>query len=132
MASQVTDNLSILLVEDDRHIALALQIRLRAAGHLVRLAASVAEALDTVDAEAPDVAVLDINLPDGDGIELMKNIVDRAHDRLVRSILMTASCQPGLREKALDEGACAFLEKPFRSMDLLEAVEQHGSLPNRS
>lgn len=127
MASQVTDNLSILLVEDDRHIALALQIRLRSAGHSVKLAASVAEALETMDDQVPDVAVLDVNLPDGDGVELMQNIVEQAQGQPVFPIIMTASRQPGLREKALEQGACAYLEKPFTSVQLLEAVASYGS-----
>ena len=117
---------TILLVEDDRHIALALQIRLSAAGYTVNLAANVAEALAIVDDSVPDVAVLDINLPDGNGIELMQTFATLEHAKCISIIIMTASRTPGLREHALALGACAFLDKPFSSGALLEAVASHG------
>ncbi len=113
---------TILLVEDDRPIALALQIRLRAAGYNVLLASGVAEAIISVEQQIPDVALLDINLPDGDGITLMQNMVSLQDAGGIICIIMTASRKPGLREHAIAMGACAFLEKPFSSGALLEAI----------
>lgn len=128
----MNDTTTILLVEDDRHIALALQIRLSAAGYYVALAANVAEALTIIDTSVPDVAVLDFNLPDGNGIELMQTFASLENTRCISTIIMTASRKPGLREHALALGACAFLEKPFSSGALLEAVASHRNLDKAS
>ncbi|MFK7858821.1 MAG: response regulator [Granulosicoccus sp.] len=112
----------ILLVEDDRNIALALQIRLRASGHDVHLAASVAGALAFVSEHVPIIAVIDINLPDGNGIELVRTFGTLGLPSPISSIVMTASHKPELREKALGAGARVFLEKPFPSSALIEAI----------
>jgi len=121
----MSESANILLVEDDRHIGLALQIRLRATGHIVRLAASVAEALAAIEELVPDVAVIDVNLPDGNGIALMRSFSSLKSTAPITSIIMSASRRPGLREEALGEGACVFLEKPFPSANLISAVSQH-------
>ena len=110
----------ILLVEDDLRIGIALKIRLSAAGYDVVIADGVNKALDTIANALPDIAVLDVNLPDGDGIELMQTIVQKAPNTNV--VIMTASRLPGLREQAIDKGAVAFLEKPFVSTELLNAI----------
>ncbi len=122
----MTNSTTILLVEDDRHIALAFQIRLRAGGFKVRLAATVAEAIEAAECAMPDVALLDINLPDGDGIELMQHLLSLEEGSNIRCIIMTASRKPGLREYALAMGARAFLEKPFSSGALIEIIENDG------
>ena len=74
----MNDATTILLVEDDRHIALALQIRLKAAGYSVVLAANIAQAMAHVEKQVPDVAILDVNLPDGNGIDLMQRFAAMA------------------------------------------------------
>lgn len=118
----------ILLVEDDRHIALALQIRLSAAGYSVRLAANVAEATALVSAQVPDVAVIDVNLPDGNGISLMQSFNSLRLAVPIVSIIMSASRRHGLVEEALAAGASTFLEKPFPSSVLMEAVACTGPI----
>lgn len=115
----------ILLIEDDRPIALALRIRLSAAGHDVVIANSVAEALESLDNVVPDIAVIDFNLPDGNGIELMQAMRLRAQEAMIVCIIMTASRKPGLQEEALQKGAAAFLEKPFPSADLLNVISEY-------
>lgn len=128
----MNDPTTILLVEDDRNIALALQIRLRAAGYRVVLGANVAQAKAHVETRVPDVAILDINLPDGNGIELMQDFAVMASTASITTIIMTASRKPGLREHAFAMGACAFLDKPFSSTALLEAVAINGGLVRQS
>lgn len=123
----MNDVTTVLLVEDDRHIALALRIRLSAAGYSVVLGANVAQAIAHVEKQVPDVAILDINLPDGNGIDLMQYFAAMASTASITTIIMTASRKPGLREHALAMGASAFLDKPFSSTALLEAVATRGS-----
>lgn len=123
---------NILLVEDDRHIALALQIRLGAAGYCVRIAASVAEANELLSNQAPDIAVIDINLPDGNGIALLKSFDTLCPGVQIVSIIMSASRRPGLADEALAAGASAFLEKPFPSSMLLDAITGGDSIRQAS
>ena len=122
----MNDVTTILLIEDDRHIALALQIRLRSAGYSVVMGANVAQAMELVEEQVPDVAILDVNLPDGNGIELMQRLAGTTSTASIATIIMTASRKPGLREHALATGARAFLEKPFASDALLDAVVNRG------
>ncbi len=111
-----------MILEDDRHIGLALQIRLRASGYDVELASSVCEAQEQIQQSIPDAAVLDYNLPDGNGIDFMKTL--RACDlgRNIIIVIMTASRQVGLRDRALESGASFVLEKPFDSATLLNCL----------
>lgn len=123
----MSDIKSVLLVEDDRHIALALRIRLSAAGYAVIIAPNVSNALQAVSDAVPDIAVIDINLPDGNGIELMHAIAQQCREGKMTTVIMTASRKPGLRELAMQKGAAAFLEKPFPSRMLLDAITNHKS-----
>lgn len=119
----MSENNTILLVEDDQMIALALRIRLVAQGYSVVLADSVARALEALDNMIPRAAVLDINLPDGNGIELMVQIHKTRPDVPLPTIIMTASTSPGLRDTAMQSGAFGFFEKPFPSNLLITKIE---------
>lgn len=118
----------IMVVEDDRSIALALKIRLRAAGYTALLATDVATALSLAESHRPMVSLLDMNLPDGNGLALMQTLQARVPPLSTVFVMMSASYDARLRQRALANGAVAFLEKPFMSkelMDLLERYTQH-------
>lgn len=113
---------SVLLVEDDHAISTALARRLTACGYQVRQAYDAAAATMALRQDAPDVALLDINMPAGNAFviaERMKNL-----PRSVPYIFMTASEESGLREKAMHAGATAFLQKPFSAQDLMDALDK--------
>ncbi len=112
----------ILILEDDRHIGLALQIRLRASGYDVELASSVFEATKQIEQFEPNAALLDYNLPDGNGIDFIQalRVLDDGSNIII--VIMTASRQAGLRELALNSGADFVLEKPFDSTALLNSL----------
>ena len=112
----------ILILEDDRHIGLALQIRLRASGYDVELASSVFEATKQIEQFEPNAALLDYNLPDGNGIDFIQALRALDDGRNIIIVIMTASRQVGLRELALDSGADFVLEKPFDSSALLKSL----------
>lgn len=113
---------NILLVEDDRYLALALKIRLHAAGFSVHTADTAAKALETVTSQPPDIALLDYNLPDGNGVELMQSLSQHEATAVVHSIIMTASKQVGLKEEAMSKSADDFFEKPFASNELVDSI----------
>ena len=113
----------VLLIEDDPRITSALAIRLTACGYRVGHAADLDEAVERVIDDRPDVAVLDINLPDGNGLDLadrMRRLRITVH---VPMILITASRDPRYRERAAEMGV-PLIEKPFPATDLIEAIER--------
>ncbi|MBK81425.1 MAG: hypothetical protein CMQ43_11020 [Gammaproteobacteria bacterium] len=113
----------ILIVEDDQKISMAIGMSLRAMGYVTVTATDAVTATAQARKERPDVVIMDINLPAGDGFtvaERMQNIVDTANTPIV---FITASKQPGLRERAESLGAAHFLEKPFEVGQLADAVE---------
>jgi len=123
---------TLLLVEDDRHIALAFKIRLTAAGYTVYMCTSVTEARAIAGVCTLDAAVFDINLPDGNGLDLMVELQARQQAKPIVCIVMSASKTVGLREKAMKMGAYEFLEKPFHSAELLDAIQSHFAIAHAS
>jgi len=112
----------ILLIEDDKLIALALKIRLQAEGYAVTVAYDCESALQAVDTQLPDVALIDCNLPDGNGIDVMKQFSQGSQTSEISSIIMTASNKKGLQDKAMAAGAFDYFQKPFNSSALIESI----------
>jgi FixJ family two-component response regulator len=80
------------------------------------------------DFETAACVILDINLGDGSGIELMHNL--QAAGYSVPVICMTGNADPAVRKAALDSGCIAFLTKPFSTQELIEPLKRAGRLPN--
>lgn len=114
---------TVLLIEDDRKITLAVGIRLKAMGYEVATAADAVSAVAQARKIEPDVVLLDINLPGGDGFIVAERL-QRLHQTAATPIIfITASKQEGLKERAKELGAVAFLEKPFDATQLADAIE---------
>jgi len=107
----------ILVLDDDELLRTVIAERLDRQGHEVMAAGSLAEARGLVAQAAPDVAFLDIKLPDGEGTELLRELVETT-DAAV--IMMTAHATVQSAVAALKLGARDFLEKPF-SLDRLDS-----------
>lgn len=112
-----------MLVEDDKYIALALKIRLQAEGFEVAVANDKATALREAGQLPPDIALIDFNLPDGTGFEVMGHFESDERTSSVLKIIMTASKQPGLRLEAMSAGAIDYFEKPFKSAELIASIQ---------
>lgn len=110
----------ILLVEDSHNLNKALCLRLTHAGYEVAGVHTVAAALDRAPALQPHLAILDINLPDGDGLELADRLTAIVPDLLL--LFATANRDPALRRQVTRAGAFALLLKPFDAAELLETV----------
>lgn len=119
---------TILMVEDDKYIALALKIRLQAEGYEVQVAYGFEEARKKVDAKVPDIALVDFNLPDGNGIDLISSFMKDPRTASISAMIMTASKKSGLREQAMAQGAAGFFEKPFKSTDLIDSLKNFNAL----
>jgi DNA-binding response OmpR family regulator len=113
----------ILIVEDDQHIAKALAIRLKAAGYEVTVAPDAMTAVAAAVKIQPDLALLDISVPAGNGFTVAEKIQDLV-STATPIIFLTASKQPGLRQKAQELGAVGFFEKPYEAGELLAAIQR--------
>lgn len=114
--AQETPPLHILLAEDEPVNQMAAMAILRRAGHRVTLAGDGRAALEAVERDACDIVLMDLRMPEMDGIEATRRILARSGgDRpRPRIVMLTASAVPGDRERALDAGADEVLEKPLR------------------
>jgi DNA-binding NtrC family response regulator len=111
----------ILLVEDTASLSLLYQTVLARAGHGVVSVFSLAEARQRCEQTAPRVVLLDLQLPDGDGLELLDRLRTEAPD--TRVIVITANGSINRAVQAMRAGAFDFLVKPFDEGRLLSAVE---------
>jgi two-component system KDP operon response regulator KdpE len=109
----------VLIVEDDVHIRRLLRAALQRAGHAVVEAATAREGLSLLDIDKPDAVLLDLGLPDRDGLELIQPIKARSS-----ATLLVVSAREDTAEKvaALDLGADDYLTKPFDTEELLARV----------
>ena len=115
----------IVIVEDDRMIALAMSVRLKANGYEVFIALDADSGLGMCLAHLPDLAILDISLPSRSGLNLAAQLRSLPMTRGMQMIFMTAFHSIlGLRTKAAELGAVAFIEKPFKDGELLAAVRK--------
>ena len=109
----------VLVVDDEPAILRALSAALLARGHAVAVAATGAEALTEVATRRPAVVILDLGLPDIDGIEVFRQL-RRWTDTPV--IVLTAEGAESRKVEALDEGADDYVTKPFSTPELLARV----------
>lgn len=106
------DSLPVLLVEDDRAIRTSIHALLVNDGWTVHEAATLAEAKSAAQANRFALLVVDLGLPDGDGVELVAQT--RAHSS-VPIIVLSARLEEAQKIRALDAGADDYVEKPFRA-----------------
>lgn len=113
----------ILLVEDDQDIGAELTQALAAGGHLPSLARTGAEASATVASVPPDLVLLDLGLPDIDGVELCRRLRAAAPGTVI--VVLTARTSEFDVVNSLDAGADDYLMKPFRLTELLARLRAH-------
>lgn len=111
----------VLLVEDDSEIAeIAVQV-ITQSNHIVEHAGNVGEALDRLAASDFDLIVLDWNLPDGEGIEVLQSY--RRKKGIAPVIMLTAKTTIDDKEVGFEAGADDYLTKPFNSRELTARIE---------
>ena len=111
---------SVLVVEDEQSIASFVSLYLKNAGYAVRAVGTGSGALNAVAAEMPSLIVLDLNLPDMDGIEICRRI-RKSSD--VPIIMLTARDEDVDKIIGLEVGADDYLTKPFNPGELVARVK---------
>ncbi|MBI1799424.1 MAG: sigma-54-dependent Fis family transcriptional regulator [Candidatus Eisenbacteria bacterium] len=112
---------SVLVVDDELLIRKSLAKVLRARGYAVEVASSGAEGLEKAGESRPQVMILDMRLPDTDGLSVLRRV--RELDPLLQVIMITAFGDVQSAVDAMKLGACDFLRKPYEMEDIVLAVE---------
>jgi DNA-binding response OmpR family regulator len=113
--------ISVLVVDDELLIRKSLSKVLRARGFNVDAASTGAEGLERVNAVRPQVMILDMRLPDTDGLSVLRRV--RQLDPLLQVIVITAYGDVQSAVDAMKLGACDFLRKPYEMEDIVLATE---------
>jgi two-component system, OmpR family, KDP operon response regulator KdpE len=134
MTAAIADPATILVVEDDASLNAALAATLKAAGFRPVTARTAAEGLRWFAHYAPDLVLLDLGLPDRDGLSVIADIRARGQTPIV---VLSAREGEAMKVEALDLGADDYVQKPFGVEELLarlraglrHAVQVRGSAP---
>jgi len=112
----------VLVVDDSKAIHTVIETCLAAIECEVRFARDGGTALAMIEAEAPDVVLLDIQMPGMDGYEVCRHIRSMPRMRLLPVIMVTGRTQTEDRVRALEAGADDFMTKPFERIELVARV----------
>src|SRR3984893_13444127 len=113
----------VLVVDDSRSIRTVIDACLIGIDCEVRFAADGARALAAIEAEAPDLVLLDVQMPGMDGYEVCQRIKSDPRYRLLPVVMITGRTQTEDRVKALEAGADDFMTKPFERAELVARVQ---------
>lgn len=113
---------SVLVIDDEKVIVESLGMFLAEKGYVVENAASITEGREKVERLKPDVVILDIRLPDGSGLDLLKEFKDGNKDTPV--IVITAFHDMDSTVKAIKHGAAEYITKPIDADELERAVQR--------
>ena len=119
----------VLVIDDDKALLRALRVALAAKGHEVLVAATAEDGLASLALRAPEVVVLDLGLPDLDGLEVVRRIRSWSD---VPVIVLSATALEDRKVAALDGGANDYVTKPFGMAELearILTALRHAALP---
>jgi DNA-binding response OmpR family regulator len=112
----------VLIVDDEPNIVVSLEFLLRQQGYEVLVARDGEEALATAVERRPELIVLDVMLPGLDGFEVCRRLRERADLNGMKILMLTARGRDVERVRGLEEGADAYVTKPFSTRDLMKTV----------
>ena len=116
----MTDRRRILVCDDEPQILRALKVVLREAGFEPVPAETVEEALDLAAVHPPDAAIVDLVLPDGDGIDILRGLREWSQ---MPVLVLSAVGDEAAKVRALDAGADDYVTKPFGPRELVARLE---------
>ncbi|MBC8354328.1 MAG: response regulator [Planctomycetes bacterium] len=116
----MSDQTTVLLIEDDGEIRHIASLRLRAAGYKTMDAEDGDEGVLKAVAEHPDAIVMDVRMPKKDGMTALVELKEHKETRNIPIVMLSASIVD--RQRALEAGARFFLTKPYQGRNLLATV----------
>lgn len=112
----------ILVVDDSKFIVAAVGRTLKENGYDVIEAYNGSEAIDKAGKEAPDCMLLDLLMPEIDGLQVLKMLKEAGIS--IPAIILTADIQETTKKKCLESGAAAFLNKPPQGPEMIAAIRK--------
>ena len=113
----------ILIIDDDADLRSALNIRLRANGYQTEFAADAMTAVQQARKFAPDLVLLDLGLPGGDGFLVMQRLSAIPALAVIPVIVVSARDKGSNENRAAVAGAVAYLQKPYNDEELLAEIK---------
>lgn len=123
--------MKLLVVEDQEHVLRLERMVLITDGFDVETASGGREALEKLKSTRYDGIVLDMLMPEIDGCEVVRQIKSFGLHRQTPVIMVTASLEPGMRQRAFEAGAAAFLNKPFTAEAFRSVIHSAISPPQQ-
>jgi CheY-like chemotaxis protein len=114
----------VMAVDDDHVIRGLLEVNLEMEGHEVVVATNGREALDLARADAPDLILLDVMMPEVDGWHVAEELREDPATAEIPIIFLTARAMEGDVRRGRELGAASYVTKPFDPIDLMELVKQ--------
>lgn len=110
----------VLIVDDSDFMRMMVRDMLSKCGHSVVEADNGKTALKVLETEKPDVCIIDINMPEMNGLDVLKHIVSNYQN--TRVIMLSALCMESIVKEAMETGASAFVAKPFQADSIIKRV----------
>ena len=128
----MTQKKKILIVDDERDIVKAVMIRLQTSGYEVVTAFDGAQGVFMAHKEKPDLIILDIRMPAGDGFSVAQRLRKSINTFQIPIIFLTGSPEKNSEQRAQELGARFYIKKPYDPEELLDAVKRalETELPN--
>jgi DNA-binding response OmpR family regulator len=117
-------NKKILIVEDDPDIRKSMNIRLKASGYDVFVASDVITGVIMARKQEPDLIILDLGLPGGDGFDVIERLKIVPTLALIPIVIVSGRTGLPNQEQALNAGVKAFLQKPVETAELLAVIRK--------
>ena len=114
----------ILIVDDEPNIVMSLEFLMRKNGYQVGIARNGAEALAAIDQLPYDLVLLDIMMPDVDGLEVCRRLRARPDRAATKVVFLSAKSRDADVQKGYAAGADLYIPKPFSTRQLMEKVRE--------
>lgn len=125
-------NKKILIVDDDADVRLGFHVLLKANDYDIFLAVDGMSAMSEARIHQPDLIILDLGLPAGDGFVVLEWLRANTYFSVIPVIVVSARDRHGNKERALKAGARAYLQKPWNDNELLAIIGQLLGQPDPS
>jgi len=113
----------ILIIEDEEDVAKLLVARLKTTDYESAVACDGYQGVEFAHKENPDLIIMDLMLPAGDGLTVLKNIRLSGHTREIPIVVLTGIKDEKYKKKVIDEGVEAYLEKPYEPDTLITTIQ---------
>jgi len=114
----------VLLVDDDPDLRMLVEAYLKGAGYEVSSAVDGLSCLIKAQQARPDLVILDLGLPAGDGMTALQRLRTNTHFAQTPVLVLSARSAAEWRDKAIQQGASAYLQKPVDKQTLLESASK--------